>query len=576
MADIFVLIFVGDSPISLKLQFVITSSKKSMKTPGWFTRNRAPSHLRIATAVTLIFAATAMAFFAAGLSSVVAQSAGEPALPKPKPLPPKKGATVLAATSPFAPGSPWQLLTNQPPVLDYADCGPGNPILLTDGTVMVQDDGCQDWWKLTPDEFGSYVNGTWTQLASTPAGYSPLYHSSAVLPDGRVIIEGGEYNFLQPVWTNLGAIYDPQTDTWTSVSPPAGWSTIGDAQGVVLFDGTFMQANCCTTQAALLNLNTLTWTPTGSNKFDVNDEEGWTLLPNRRVLTVDAYVFAYDSRGTNSEIYNPNSGSWSSTGSTIVQLWDSAQGCGGMNHASFEVGPGVLRPDGTVFYTGANACGAGHTAIYNSNTGVWTPGPDFPDSLDIADGPAALEPNGKVLMMASPTIFNTPATFFEWDGSSLTEIPPAPHASNDSSFYGNFLVLPTGQILFTDFFFVSVYNPGGTYNPAWAPSIQSAPAKVRPGGSYTISGHRFNGMSQGAAYGDDQQSATNFPLVRITNNRTGHVFYSRTHDHSSMAVASGDLVSTHFDVPPSQEHGPSQLVVVANGIPSAPIAVTVD
>jgi len=34
-----------------------------------------------------------------------------------------------------------------------------------------------------PDEFGSYVNGTWTQLASTPAGYSPLYHSSAVLPD---------------------------------------------------------------------------------------------------------------------------------------------------------------------------------------------------------------------------------------------------------------------------------------------------------------------------------------------------------------------------------------------------------
>jgi hypothetical protein len=30
---------------------------------------------------------------------------------------------------------------------------------LTDGTVMVQDDGCQDWWKLTPDEFGSYVNG---------------------------------------------------------------------------------------------------------------------------------------------------------------------------------------------------------------------------------------------------------------------------------------------------------------------------------------------------------------------------------------------------------------------------------
>jgi hypothetical protein len=54
------------------------------------------------------------------------------------------------------------------------------------------------------------------------------------------------------------------------------------------------------------------------------------------------------------------------------------------------------------------------------------------------------------------------------------------------------------------------------------------------------------------------------------------VFYSRTHDHSSMAVASGDLVSTHFDVPATQERGPSQLVVVSNGIPSAAVAVTVD
>jgi hypothetical protein len=548
-----------------------------MKTPNWFTQNRSLSHLRIATAVALIFAAVAMGFFAARPSSAAPPSTGAQAFPKLKPLPPKKDTSILKATPALAPDSPWQLLTNQPPILDPTDCGPGNPILLTDGTVMLQDNGCQDWWKLTPDEFGSYVNGTWTQLASTPAGYSPLYHSSAVLPDGRVIIEGGEYNFLQPVWTTLGAIYDPLSDTWTSVNPPAGWSTIGDAQGVVLFDGTFMQANCCTTQTALLNLNTLTWKPTGSNKFDVNDEEGWTLLPNNKVLTVDAYVRQYDPTGMKFELYNPASGKWTSPGAgTRVQLWDSAADCGGRPFASFEVGPAVLRPDGTVFYTGANGCGAGHTAIYNSNTGVWTLGPDFPDSLNIADGPAALEPNGNVLMMASPGIFNTPSTFLEWDGSSLTEISPAPNASIDSSYYGNMLVLPTGQILFTDFFFVSVYNPTGTYNPAWAPRIQSAPATVSPGGSYVISGHGFNGMSQGAAYGDDQQSATNYPLVRITNNATGHVFYSRTHDHSSMAVASGAFVSTHFDVPANQELGPSQLVVVANGIPSAPVAVTVN
>ncbi len=140
---------------------------------------------------------------------------------------------------------------------------------------------------------------------------------------------------------------------------------------------------------------------------------------------------------------------------------------------------------------------------------------------------------------------------------------------------GVLLLLPSGQILFTDFYFVDVYNPAGKFDPDWAPQIKSAPRRVRPGGSYVVSGTLFNGMSQGAAYGDDIQAATNFPLVRITNKHTGHVFYSRTHDHSSMAVAYRGPVSTHFDVPRGQELGESELVVVANGIPSAPVTVYV-
>src|SRR5665213_3351696 len=96
---------------------------------------------------------------------------------------------------------------------------------------------------------------------------------------------------------------------------------------------------------------------------------------------------------------------------------------------------------------------------------------------------------------------------------------------------------------------------------------------LSPGESYKILGFRFNGMSQGAAYGDDYQGSTNYPLFRITNLKTGHIFYSRTHDHSSMAVASKDLVSTHFDVPAGQERGISKLEVVTNGIPSFPVYV---
>lgn len=478
----------------------------------------------------------------------------------------------------------WQPLTNQP---TFIANGASNPLLLTDGTVIAHDLCATDWWRLTPDNTGSYVNGTWSALASLPTGYGPLYFASAVLPDGRVIVEGGEYNFCNPVWTNLGAIYDPTTNTWASVLPPgffAGTSrhpnAIGDAQGVVLANGKFMLADSLTNQAALLNPKTLTWTATGAGKFDPNDEEGWTLLPNGQVLAVDAYVplggFQYNPLGMNWELYNPASGKWHSAGSTAVQLWDSAANCGGLNAASFELGPAVLRPDGTVFYTGANSCGAGHTATYDSNTGTWTAGPDFPGALNIADGPASLLPNGNVLLDTSPGIFQPPTYFFEFDGTNLNPVSGPPNASGDTSYFGNMLILPTGQILFTDFSDdIEIYTSSGTYNPGWAPRIKSAPRNVSPGGSYAISGMRFNGFSQGAAYGDDAQAATNYPLVRIINRATGHVFYSRTHDHTSMAVAFGGLVSTHFDVPTDQELGVSDLVVVANGIPSPAVTVNV-
>ena len=483
--------------------------------------------------------------------------------------------------------SAWTPLTNQQNFFD----GAANPVLLTDGTVLVQDAAFPDWWRLSPDENGSYVNGTWTQIASTDPGYSPLYHSSAVLPDGRMIIEGGEYllsldqTTLNSVWTAQGAIYDPLADTWTPVAPPPFFTgfgpfvqTIGDAQSVVLANGTYMQANCCSTQAALLDASSLTWTATGTGKFDLNDEEGWTLLPNRKVLAVDAYVGSYDPAGMGSELYSPRTGAWTSAGSTQVQLWDSSAACGG--GASFELGPAVLRPDGTVFYTGSNQCAAGHTAIYNSRRGTWTAGPDFPDGLDIADGPAALEPNGKVLMMASPGFGFTPSVFFEWDGRNLNEVPGPPNASTDSSFFGNMLVLPTGQILLTDFSNdIEIYTPRGSHEEEQedenGPRISSVPTALSAGGSYQVFGYGFNGVSQGAAYGDDAQSATNFPLVRITNTATGHVFYARTHDHSSMAVASEEHVSTHFDVSSRQESGPSTLQVVVNGNASQKVAVVI-
>ena len=137
------------------------------------------------------------------------------------------------------------------------------------------------------------------------------------------------------------------------------------------------------------------------------------------------------------------------------------------------------------------------------------------------------------------------------------------------------MLLPTGQVLYLvadgrtkD---VEVYTTTGSVNNAWRPKIKKVAAHSQPGLDFPIRGAQFNGLSGGSDYGDDALSATNYPLVRITNNATRHVFYARTHDHSTMAVATGTAnVSTMFDVPAAAETGASTIEVVANGIASKP------
>jgi hypothetical protein len=483
-------------------------------------------------------------------------------------LPPPPATPRPALASPT---SPWQPLTNSVNII-YS-----NPLLMTDGTVIVHNASKQDWWKLTPDINGSYVNGTWSQFASLPAGYGPLYFGSAVLPDGRVVVNGGEYNFGSAAWTNKGAIYSPLLGIWRSISPPAGWTSIGDASTVVLTDGTYMLANALTKQQALLStsdsggLNILIWAVIGGGKFDINDEEGWTLLPSGDVLTVDAYV-GQGTCGRNSELYRVETGNWVSAGNTPNQLAD----C----DSSYEMGPQVLRPDGTVIAFGGTTSGVAHTAIFNSSLSTWTTGPDLPTILGqnytLADAPAALLPSGNVLFAASPGLFSSPVHFFEFDSEGgISEVADTLDAPFISSYYVNFLVLPSGQILATDFYSIEIYTPSGVPNPSWAPVIDTYPATVVRGTTYQLTGRQFNGLSQGAAYGDDVQGATNYPIVRLVNSSTGHVFFARTSGFNTMSVAPNTPSSTNFSTTGSTETGLSHLSVIANGIASAPVDVVV-
>src|SRR5580765_4005998 len=126
----------------------------------------------------------------------------------------------LITISPGAAHAQWTSFTNPLPPGSLTTC-----LLLTDGHAMCHQYNTNQWWRLIPDNLGSYADGTWSAAAPMPNGtdtsgscapcvYAPLYYASAVLPDGRVVVVGAEYNTNSsatnpstPTETNIGYLY---------------------------------------------------------------------------------------------------------------------------------------------------------------------------------------------------------------------------------------------------------------------------------------------------------------------------------------------------------------------------------
>jgi hypothetical protein len=474
-----------------------------------------------------------------------------------------------ARPSPDAATLGWQSLTNAPPL------DPGAMFLLTDGTVMVQDVGASgagspNWWRLTPDDSGSYLDGSWSRAASLPSSYGPDYYAAAILPDGRLAVAGGEYNNGAGAWTNVGAVYDPVTNAWTMIPPPNGglgdWANIGDGPSEVLADGRWLVGGSGTTDDAILDPSTLTWTTTGApGKAIGNAEAGFTLLPDGKVLTVDVVPPACTSRST--ELLDPVTLAWSGAGPTPARLVD----CGG----SSEIGPQLLMYDGRVFVEGATSA----TALYDAASAAWSSGPDFPtvdgQPQGAGDAGAALLPDGKVLLVTRATEGAVDGShYFLFDGTSLTQLADdATSASGGSSYM---LLLPTGQVLAgIGHAGLQIFTDPGSPNPAWAPTITSVPTTLARGGTYTLDGAQLNGLSDGTGFGDDFQDSTDYPLVQITNDDSGTVTYARTALMANRSIAPGAFSCTNFTLPGGIPSGASELRVIANGIASAAVPVSV-
>ena len=452
----------------------------------------------------------------------------------------------LVLTLTAAASGTWTPLANKP------NAGLRNALLLGDGTVMCGDGGT-GWYRLTPDLHGSYINGTWSSMASSH--YSRYYYSSDVLTNGNVYIAGGEYGS----GGDHAELYDSHQNVWSDIPPPTSYPNYSDAISKILPNGNVLQGT--TGSGVWIYEASQDAIVAGPSAARGQDETCWVKLPGDNILTLDG--------GTKSEHYVPSLNAWYQDGNIPVPLF----GWGD------ELGPGFLLPNGNVFYIG----GTVNTAIYTpgasaTSPGTWVAGPQMVfngTGLGAIDAPAAMMVNGNILCAIGPTNgFNAPTSFYEYNYLSniFSQVNGPTGATLDQPTYystmldlpdGSVLLLPTGTQLY-------VYTPNGAPLAAGQPVISSFTENAD--GSYALAGTGLNGISAGAAYGDDWQMDSNYPLVRMTNRVTGVVYYARSYNWNSTSVmTSNRVVTTQVALPANLPPDLYSLVVVANGNASAPV-----
>ena len=478
----------------------------------------------------------------------------------------------LLAGQSYAQVGTWTAVTNQAP-----DPNNGVMVLLTDGRVMchttaggTQGDGTI-WDILTPDSTGSYVNGTWTQSAGmTQERYS---FPAVLLNNGNVYAAGGEYGTdgTQAGWHV--EVYNPLTNVWTEATGTTSAKTISDGSCNILDNGDVLQALVDVSMPVHVNFytpstNAMTSAP---STLHGQNESMWLKLPDNSILFVD-------EGATTSERYIPSLNQWVADGNVPVSLYDPT---------GYECGPAWMLPNGKAFFVGGTNTAAIYTPSGTNAAGSWVSAAAMPNGYGMPDAPGAMMPNGKILLAGSPqptasNEFNTPTEFFEYNyltnSYATVTAPNTSAASGAISQQYNMLVLPTGQVLLgmdqdntsAQYY---VYNPTGTPLDTGKPIInQIIPLSCT---TYMAIGHRFNGISSGAAFGDENENDENYPLFRFQT-ASGRVYYARSYNWNSRGVQRGltKIDTAYFEIPATMPTGAYNLYCVSVGIPSDPFPFT--
>jgi uncharacterized delta-60 repeat protein len=238
---------------------------------------------------------------------------------------------------------------------------------LPDGRVLVAGGGPASWLGGYPkflDAAELYDPKTDTFSPTGQMSAARESHTATLLPDGRVLVAGGEDRLDHAVAT--AELYDPKTGTFSPTGsmdvarvfhtatplPDGRVLVVGGNAGTWSYDGPFLDS------AEIYDPKTGTFSATGT----MATPRGWhtaTRLADGRVLVAGGENARTDL--TSAEIYDPATGAWRATGSMTM---------GRVYHAATALSDGsILVAGGGSDYSGGKFLASAE--LFDPKTGTW-------------------------------------------------------------------------------------------------------------------------------------------------------------------------------------------------------------
>jgi hypothetical protein len=503
-------------------------------------------------------------------------------------------------------GSP--IITNVYPyttglVVGWTVSGPGIPA----GATILSID--------SPTQFTLSANATSNRTATT-LNFNHSYRLIACLGDSPSMLMAGGKILVGDLINQKSFIYDPAGDAWSQTgskvyadqSDEEGWAKMPDGS-VITYDlfrskstGGSYAEKYVPASGTWVSISPSDGTANGTIPQLSSNALGSELGPIMRLQDGRILVIGANQH---TALYTPGTNTWAAGPDTIGTLSNAANPGGTASPFGGDDSPAAELPNGHIIFA-ADAGASQFSSTGNITTGsniitnipstaILQPGwgltgTGIPSGATISSVDSATQIHISANATATTTgvaikfggTFSGPTQFFDFNPATNTSSPLAtsPGGSNINGgvYPKRFLTLPTGQVLYSDSSSQAwIYTPDGAASPALKPVINSI--VYNGGGSFTLTGKQLNGQSAGAAYGDDDQMDTNYPIVRfVATDGSGKVYYGKTTNWSSVTVDGGIVTPQTVNVtlsPALTTPGNYAMIVSGAGIASLPTIVNI-